>query len=105
MRESYIEGQLRKQIEKKGGRFYKWVSPGNAGVPDRIAVLPGGRIWFIELKTEKGRLKPVQKWMQGRLKELGCNVRTVYGMDDVRDLMKEVMRDEVHTARIPGKGD
>ena len=48
--EKQIEARLRKRVNEMGGLFYKFVSPGNDGVPDRIAVLPGGRVWFIELK-------------------------------------------------------
>ena len=77
MRENYIEAWIRKQIEELGGKFYKWTSPGNDGVPDRIAILPGGKIFFVELKTENGRLSEIQKWVQEHLKGLGCNVRTI----------------------------
>ncbi len=91
MQESYIEAWLRRQIEELGGKFYKWTSPGNDGVPDRIAILPGGKIYLVELKTKKGKLSEIQKWQQGIMKDLGCNVRTIYGMDDAHCLI-EMMR-------------
>ena len=50
-RERDIEKWLRQKIEQMGGIALKFTSPGNDGVPDRIAVLPGGQVWFIELKT------------------------------------------------------
>ena len=90
MRENYIEAWLRKQIEELGGKFYKWTSPGNDGVPDRIAILPGGKIYFVALKTEKGRLSEIQKWVQDILKSLGCNVRTIYGIDDAHCFVEMV---------------
>ena len=90
MRENYIEAWIRKQIEELGGKFYKWTSPGNDGVPDRIAILPGGKIFFVELKTEKGRLSEIQKWVQEILKGLGCNVRTIYGVDDAHSFVEMV---------------
>lgn len=51
--EKDIEKFLNDNIKKLGGRSYKFVSPGNSGVPDRIIFLPGGRIYFVELKTKK----------------------------------------------------
>ena len=54
MLESEIEKKLVREIRKMGGMAYKFVSPGNTGVPDRIVILPGV-ITFVELKTETGR--------------------------------------------------
>lgn len=90
MRERDIEKWLRHQIEGMGGKFMKFVSPGNDGVPDRIAILPDGQIWFIELKAESGRLSPIQVWQQDRLDTLGCQVRTIRGMDEARAFIEEV---------------
>lgn len=95
MRERDIEAKLRRAIEKDGGLFFKFVSPGNDGVPDRIAILPEGQIWFIELKTESGRLAPIQVWQQDRLDALGCQVRTIRGMDEAAEFIEEV-RDAIH---------
>jgi len=47
MLESTLEQAVRKYIRSIGGRCYKWVCPGENGVPDRICILPGGRIIFI----------------------------------------------------------
>ena len=94
MRESMIERKLTRKIEGIGGKFYKWVSPGNDGVPDRIAILPNGRIVFVELKTDKGRLSDVQKYQQEIIRNLGCEVTTVYGEKGAEDFFMEVA-DEV----------
>ncbi|MBQ9249901.1 MAG: VRR-NUC domain-containing protein [Oscillospiraceae bacterium] len=90
MRERDIEKWLRHQIEVMGGQAFKFTSPGNDGVPDRLAVLPGGLIYFIELKTDRGRLTPLQTWQQDRLDALGCQVRTIRGMDEARAFIEEV---------------
>ena len=74
---------------EKGGRTYKWVSPGNAGVPDRIVVLPGRPPVFIELKTESGTLTALQKVQIRRLKALGLDVRVLYGPGEVKEFLKE----------------
>lgn len=60
-RERDVEAWLRRQIENLGGKAMKFISPGNNGVPDRIVILPAGRIWFIELKKEGGRPSGIQK--------------------------------------------
>lgn len=90
MRERDIEARLRQAIEKDGGLFFKFVSPGNDGVPDRIAILPDGQIWFIELKAESGRLSPIQVWQIDRLRQLGVNAAVIRGMDEARSFIKEV---------------
>ncbi len=48
-------------VERKGGRTYKFTSPSRRGVADRIACLPDGNTWFVELKTKGGRLSELQK--------------------------------------------
>lgn len=88
-----VEKWLRIQIEKMGGLFLKWVSPGNAGVPDRIAVLPFGRVYFVELKKDGETSKPLQRYQQGRLEHIGCTVREVVGMKGARKFMEELEND------------
>lgn len=97
MRERDIEQWLRRQIESMGGQAFKFTSPGNDGVPDRLAVLPGGLIYFIELKTSRGQLAPLQVWQQNRLTDLGCRVRTIKGKTEAEAFIEEV-RDEIRGA-------
>ena len=61
MKESEIERVLVEEVKRLGGRAYKWTSPGNDGVPDRIVFLPDTRVIFVELKTDTGRLSPLQR--------------------------------------------
>lgn len=67
-----------------GGTTFK-IAPTTVGLPDRMVVLPGGRIYLVELKTEVGRLSAVQKLLHERLAELGVRVFTLYGKLDVDD--------------------
>lgn len=90
MRERDIEKRLVTEVKKLGGRAYKWTSPGNDGVPDRIVILPGRPPIFVELKTELGRLTALQKVQISRLRDLGQDVRVLYGMDDVGRFLKEI---------------
>lgn len=91
MKESEIEAQLVRRIKAAGGLCYKWVSPGNTGVPDRIVILPGGRTIYVELKTETGRLSEIQKHTHALLQTRGADVRTLYGLDQVKAFVEEVM--------------
>ena len=82
--EKDIEKFLNDNVKKLGGRSYKFVSPGNSGVPDRIIFLPGGKIYFVELKTKRGRPSALQKLQRRRFKELGHEVYLLYGLEDVK---------------------
>ena len=55
MIESELEKKLGKQLKDLGCLYFKFISPGNTGVPDRLIILPGGCVIFVELKTESGR--------------------------------------------------
>lgn len=93
MRERDIEKHLVDGVKKLGGRAYKWTSPGNDGVPDRIVILPGRPPIFVELKTDRGRLTALQNVQIGRLRDLGQDVRVLYGMDGVSRFLEEVVGD------------
>lgn len=90
MREKDIERILVTEVKKLGGRAYKWTSPGNDGVPDRIVILPGWPPIFVELKTDRGKLTALQKVQIDRLRGLGQDVRVLYGMDHVCRFLEEM---------------
>ena len=97
MKESAIEARLVREVKKRGGLCYKFTSPGNPGVPDRIVILPGGTTVYVELKTEIGRLAKIQKWQIEELRKRGADVRVLKGMDQVMNFLEEVMPNEVHS--------
>lgn len=83
--EKDIERKLRRMVEADGGLCLKWVCPGWSGVPDRIVLMPGGRVIFVETKRPKGgRLSALQKWWHARLEGLGFSVRTVWNEEHLR---------------------
>lgn len=88
--EKDIEAKLVREIKRMKGIAYKFISPGNRGVPDRIVILPGGRIFFVELKTEVGRLSALQRVQRRILQKLGCEVRALHGAEDVEAFLEEV---------------
>lgn len=89
MLEKDIEKLFRDEIKKAGGKAYKFTSPGNDGVPDRIVMLPDGRIVFVELKTDTGKLSKLQELQCRQIAELGQTVRVLHGLADVRDFFLE----------------
>lgn len=90
MRESSIESKLVRMVRERGGLCFKFVSPGNPGVPDRIVITPAGRTVYVELKTEVGRLAAIQKWQHEELRKRGADVRTLKGLEQVKAFVEEV---------------
>lgn len=86
-REKDVEAYLRKNVKNRGGVAYKFTSPARASVPDRIIVMPGGRIYFAEVKTTKGRLTKGQQQEIDRLRSLGQIVFVLYGRKDIDVLL------------------
>ena len=71
-------------IKQHGGLCLKWVCPGWVGVPDRIVLLPKGRVVFVELKRPKGgRLSRMQKWWATKLVDLGFNHWIIWNEKDI----------------------
>lgn len=90
VRERDIERWLVSQIKRMGGEAFKFVSPGNDGVPDRMVCMPGGKIYFIELKTEEGGPSKVQIYQIRRFRKLGCNVRIISGREEAEWFVQQI---------------
>lgn len=90
IQESKIEKRLKKEIEKIGGKALKFVSPGLSGVPDRIVLLPGGKIIFVELKAPGEEPEPLQKFRAKELRKLGFDVKCIDSIDGIMELISEV---------------
>lgn len=85
--EKEIEKKLGDIVKSHGGLCLKWVCPGWSGVPDRILLLPGGHILFVELKRPKGgRRNPMQKWWGKTLEKLGFFHRFAHNDEDLQGL-------------------
>lgn len=96
MLESKIEKELRLQVKAIGGKAYKFSSPGNNGVPDRI-VIYNGRCHFIELKKPGEDLTPMQKVVKKHFKKLGFEVYKIDSVELVTKFVNEVLKHEVYT--------
>lgn len=91
MEEQKIERRLRKEIELISGKALKFVSPGVSGVPDRIVLLPGGKLIFVELKAPGKKLSPIQEVRKKELEKLGFKVKVIDSIEKVLDFIKEVV--------------
>lgn len=89
MQEKQLECRLTQGLKAMGGKAYKFVSPGNAGVPDRIVILPGGVVLFAELKADGGRLSKYQTLQIDALRRLGAEVREVWGENGADSFLRE----------------
>ena len=90
MREKIIEEQLVKSIRLMGGLAPKFVSPGFDGVPDRLLLLPNGRMAFAELKVPGKQLRPLQKRRKRQLETLGFRVFVIDNTDQIGGVLDEL---------------
>lgn len=83
--EKEIEAALKNMVTKHGGKCLKWVCPGWTGVPDRIILLPGGRVLFAETKKPKGgKLSKMQEWWWQQLRLLGFWSVIIKDLEDIK---------------------
>lgn len=92
MLESKIEKRLKKEVEKIGGLSLKFTSPGTAGVPDRLVLLPEEKIYFVELKAPGKALRPLQIKRKEQLENLGFKVYVIDSYKKINEFIQEVMR-------------
>lgn len=90
MREKTIEQKLIKAVKSAGGIAPKMVSPGFDGVPDRLVLLPGGRIAFIELKAPGKTLRPLQVRRKRQLEALGFSVYCIDSPEQIGGILSEI---------------
>ena len=90
MLEKEVEKFLLREVKKIGGVSFKFISPGNAGVPDRIVILPNGKVVFVELKTDRGKLTRLQGVQIKKISDLGADARVLRGIEGVREFINEI---------------
>ncbi len=90
MREKVIEQKLVSEVKKVGGICPKWVAPGFDGVPDRIAMFPGGRIAFVEVKAPGEKPRPLQRARHELLRKLGFRVYVLDEIEKIGGMIDEI---------------
>jgi hypothetical protein len=90
MREKLIEQKLVKAVKAARGLCPKFISPGMDGMPDRLILMPEGRIAFIEVKAPGKKPRPLQLHRHNQLRQLGFRVFVLDDPEQIRDLLEEL---------------
>ena len=94
MLEKELERKFVNILRKRGCIVYKFVSPGNAGVPDRLVITPDGKVHFAELKRKGKLLRPLQVMQAKRLAKNHVKVHLVDSLEAIQTFIGEVMPNE-----------
>ena len=89
-REKAIEKKLIKAVRAVGGIAPKLVSPGFDGMPDRMVLLPNGRIGFVEVKAPGKKPRPLQTARLELLKRLGFKAYVLDGVERIEEIIGEI---------------
>jgi hypothetical protein len=93
-REREVEGYLTGQLKSKLGlACMKFLPDNRNGMPDRLILLPGCKVLWVELKTVGGTLSPIQKLRHEELRRLGHRVVVVWDKLQADELVEELSRE------------
>ncbi len=90
MGEKTIESKLRQQTIQRGGLCLKFISPSLDGVPDRIILLPKGKMAFAELKAPSKKMRPLQRTRKRQFERLGFKVYCIDGIEMMGGILDEI---------------
>lgn len=90
MREKMIEQKLVEAVKENGGICPKLVSPGTDGMPDRLVLLPHGRVAFVEVKAPGRKPRPLQLARHRLLRRLGFKVYVLDDIDQIDKILMEI---------------
>lgn len=92
MREAFLEQKLVQAVQERGGQAFKFVSPGAAGVPDRLLLFPRKKIAFCEVKAPGKKLRPLQSYRINQLRRMGFRVYVVDSEEQIGEMMNDIYR-------------
>ena len=90
MREKTIEQKFVAAVKAVGGLALKFTSPGFDGVPDRIVLLHGGKMAFVEVKAPGEKPRPLQLARHRLLRRLGFRVYVLDGESQIGGMIDEI---------------
>ena len=90
MLEKEIECKLKSAVKNMGGIAFKFTAPGINGVPDRLVLLPHGKIAFIELKAPGRKMRPLQVRRKRQLERLGFLVYCIDSIDQIGGVLHAI---------------
>lgn len=88
--EKDIENRLVKEVQKRHGKCPKFVSPGTDGMPDRIVLLPGRKIGFVEVKDPGKKARPLQASRHRMLRRLGFPTYVLDGKEQIEGILDDI---------------
>ena len=94
IREKTIEQKLVKAVKAMGGIAPKFTSPGFDGMPDRIIILPDGKMGFVEVKAPGKKPRPLQEVRHNLLRQMGCKVYVIDGAEQIESVLAEIGEEE-----------
>ena len=89
MREKQIEQKLVKAVRNADGLCPKFVSPGLAGMPDRLILLPGRRLAFVEVKAPVEKPRLLQLHRHAQLRALGFRVHVLDDPAQIPEILEQ----------------
>jgi hypothetical protein len=92
MKESELETHFDWAVQVVGGKTYKFRSPTQNGVSDRIACFPDGSTWFVELKVKGGRIDPLQALFAADMKRLNQSYVVIWNKEDADAFVAAISR-------------
>lgn len=98
MLEKTVEKTLLMKVRGRGGLAFKFVSPGMAGVPDRVVLLPDGKMAFVELKAPGKKPRALQRYRMKQIEDLGFRVVVLDEIEKIEPFLDELeggKKDEV----------
>lgn len=90
MLEKKIECKLKSAVKSMGGITFKFTAPGIDGVPDRLVLLPLGKLAFIELKAPGKEMRPLQVHRKRQLEKLGFSVYCIDGAEQIGGILNAI---------------
>ena len=90
MLEKTIEHKLKSAVKNKGGIAFKFTAPGINGVPDRLVLLPHGKLAFIELKAPGKKMRPMQVRRKRQLEQLGFLVYCIDSAEQIGGVLDAI---------------
>ncbi|AUW96762.1 VRR-NUC domain-containing protein [Streptococcus pluranimalium] len=90
MREKVVEEALVKAVKCRGGLALKLTSPSWVGIPDRLVLLPQGRLGFVEVKAPGKVPRPLQVRRLEQLKNLGFKVYVLDSLEKIEGVLDDL---------------
>ena len=90
--EKTLEKWLKREIEALGGLCLKLQTPGMTGIPDRLVLLPSGKVWFVEVKKLNGVVSLRQRKVMSQLRDLGFRAEVIQSLSDIHKHFNELLK-------------